>query len=437
MRLSLVFPDGAPSRFAVALRSGTVATLEQRLADARRGAARRTPVEAAELLLELVALLDTHDVLTRGHSERVRAYAQSIGKQMGLRREELDLLNWAALLHDVGKLEVPHEILTRQSRPTDVEWELLRQHPGAGAELATPLRDWLGEWFGAIEEHHERWDGAGYPHRLAGTEISLAGRIVAVADVYDVITSSRSYKDACSAEAARRELSRCAGTHFDPDVVRAFLALSLAPRRVLARSVAWLAHAAVLTRVPLAPAVGAASAAAVALGTATPNVATQEPVVAAPHVSSTISHRPAPGLSTRHGATAARARATRASTRESVADDAPSLAGTDRASEPPDGPTRTTAAELPNGVSPDTGGDGADDPRDTSPPPDDPLPLDPDIVPPLEPVTDTVSEIVHEAVEIIESVVPLPPPPLPSPPPLPPPPALPTARSMPGAASPA
>jgi hypothetical protein len=106
MRLSLVFPDGAPSRFAVALRSGTVATLEQRLADARRGAARRTPVEAAKLLLELVALLDTHDVLTRGHSERVRAYAQSIGKQMGLRREELDLLNWAALLHDVGKLEV-------------------------------------------------------------------------------------------------------------------------------------------------------------------------------------------------------------------------------------------------------------------------------------------------------------------------------------------
>jgi putative nucleotidyltransferase with HDIG domain len=268
MRLSLVFPDGAPSRFRVARRSGTVATLEERLADARAADRDRTTFEAAQLLLQLVAHLDDHDRLTRGHSERVRAYAQSIGRELGLGRPELDLLNWAALLHDVGKLEVPHEVLTKQGRPTPKEWELLRRHPEAGAELAAPLRDWLGEWGDAIEEHHERWDGTGYPHGLAATDISLAGRIVAVADVYDVITSSRSYKRAGSAAAARRELARCAGTQFDPTIVRAFLAMSVRSRRVVTGPLSWLAHAPVLARVPLAPAAGVVSAAVVATGVA-------------------------------------------------------------------------------------------------------------------------------------------------------------------------
>ena len=243
-------------------------TLEERLADARAVDRDRTPVEAAQLLLQLVAHLDDHDRLTRGHSERVRAYAQSIGRELGLGRRELDLLNWAALLHDVGKLEVPHDVLTKQGQPTPEEWELLRRHPEAGAELAAPLRDWLGEWGDAIEQHHERWDGAGYPHGLAATEISLAGRIVAVADVYDVITSSRSYKRAGSAAAARQELARCAGTQFDPTIVRAFLSMSVRSRRIVTGPLSWLAHAPVLARVPLGPAAGVVSAAAVATGVA-------------------------------------------------------------------------------------------------------------------------------------------------------------------------
>ena len=267
MRLSLVFPDGAPSRFRIALRTGTVTTLEERLADARRGEPSRTPVQAARLLLELVAHLDDHDPLTRGHSERVRAYAQSIGRELRLDRRELDLLNWAALLHDIGKLEVPHEILAKKGRPTEEEWEVLRGHPSAGAQLAAPLSPWLGEWSAAIEEHHERWDGAGYPRGLAGDEISLAGRIVAVADVFDVITSSRSYKQSGSVLEARQELSRCAGTQFDPDVVRAFLAISVRQGR-LAAPLSWLAHAAVLARVPVTQATSglSAGAAAVAVG---------------------------------------------------------------------------------------------------------------------------------------------------------------------------
>jgi putative nucleotidyltransferase with HDIG domain len=266
MRLSLLFPDGAPSRFRIALRTGTVSTLEEKLAEARPGRADRAPVHAAQLLLELVAHLDEHDALTRGHSERVRAYAQSIGRELGLAGRDLDLLNWAALLHDIGKLDVPHEILTKSGRPTEEEWEILRGHPSAGARLAAPLREWLGDWSSAIEEHHERWDGGGYPRGLAGTEISLAGRIVAVADVFDVITSSRSYKQSGSVAEARQELARCAGAQFDPEVVRAFLAISVRQGR-LAAPLAWLAHATVLLRVPVTPAGGlSAGAAAVAVG---------------------------------------------------------------------------------------------------------------------------------------------------------------------------
>ncbi|HEY3614440.1 MAG TPA: HD domain-containing phosphohydrolase, partial [Gaiellales bacterium] len=203
LKLALVFPDEAPSRFRTALTAGTTDDLEHRLAEARAGRESDTPAEAAERLLGFVAALSVHDSLTRGHSERVRAYSQMIAKELRLGRADVDRLNWAALLHDVGKLEVPAEILTKPGRPSDDEWQLIRSHPELGARLAEPLRTWLGEWTDAIRDHHERWDGKGYPKGDAGDDISLAGRIVAVADVFDVITSARSYKDSGSAVDAR------------------------------------------------------------------------------------------------------------------------------------------------------------------------------------------------------------------------------------------
>ena len=179
--------------------------------------------QAAEILLQLVAALDVHDRITRGHAERVRGYAASLGRQIGLSEDDLDRLNWSALLHDVGKLEIDAEILNRPGRPTDDEWKELRRHPLAGELLVEPLRGWLGEWIDAVGYHHENWDGSGYPRGTAGEAIPLAGRIVAIADVYDVITSVRSYKEAATPAEARAELVRCSGTQFDPRLVRAFV----------------------------------------------------------------------------------------------------------------------------------------------------------------------------------------------------------------------
>lgn len=134
---------------------------------------------------------------------------------------------------------MPAEILNKDERPTDEEWATLAEHPAHAAAHLGAMASWLGPWLGAATEHHERWDGFGYPLGLAGNEISLAGRIVAVADAYDTMTSKRSYKPAIAPELAKRELVDSAGTHFDPEIVRAFLNVSLG-RRWMGGFVTWL-----------------------------------------------------------------------------------------------------------------------------------------------------------------------------------------------------
>jgi hypothetical protein len=260
LKLSLVFPDQTPSRFKTAMRAGSTKKLESRMAELKDGGG--TPVEFAALLLELVAALNSHDRVTRGHCERVRSYAVLIGQELGLSTEQLDLLNWSALLHDVGKLSVPAAILNKPGRPDEEEWQLLKAHPLYGETLVAPLRQWLGEWADAVGYHHERWDGAGYPRGLEGTSIPLPGRIVAVADVYDVITSARSYKEAGSAASGREEISRCAGSQFDPRVVRAFLGVPLRRMRLIMGPVSWLSHAPILSQIPFG-AIGSAVTGAV------------------------------------------------------------------------------------------------------------------------------------------------------------------------------
>ena len=248
LKLSLVFPDQTPSRFKTAMRAGSTKNLEARMQQLRDAGA--SPAESSAVLLELVAALNSHDRVTRGHSERVRAYAVLIGEELGLSTDELDLLNWSALLHDVGKLSVPREILNKPGRPDEEEWQVLRAHPLLGEKLVEPLRKWLGHWADAVGYHHERWDGAGYPRGVEGESIPLPGRIVAVADAYDVITSARSYKESGSALEGREEVSRCAGRQFDPRVVRAFLGVSIGRMRLVMGPLSWLSHAPFLSQIP-------------------------------------------------------------------------------------------------------------------------------------------------------------------------------------------
>ncbi|HUZ70359.1 MAG TPA: HD-GYP domain-containing protein [Candidatus Saccharimonadales bacterium] len=227
LNLSLLFPDRAPKRFAVARRVGRPRDLQRQLQEARDRGIEGGEVAYMQRVLELVAALSVHDRQTRGHSERVRVFADLIADEMNLGVADRARLRWASLLHDIGKLVVPSEILSKPARLNEAEMTAVQRHPEEGARLIGPLRAWLGEWGDAVVQHHERYDGKGYPFRLAGDQISLGGRIVAVADSYEVMTAVRPYRKPVSVSAARAELVKCSGSQFDPVVVRAFLNISM------------------------------------------------------------------------------------------------------------------------------------------------------------------------------------------------------------------
>ncbi len=240
LKMTMVFPDRAPKRFAMVWKSGSTRDLARRVEEARTQGIGDEPVVAAEKILALAGALNAHDRLTRGHGERVRVLTDLIAEELDLPTHDRDRLRWSALLHDIGKLTVHPDILNKPDQLDYEEWEVIKTHPLEGARLTAPLAGWLGEWANTIAEHHEKYDGTGYPRGLKGDEISLGGRIVAVADCYDTMTTARSYKSSMTPKAARAELAACAGSQFDPKVVRAFLDVSIGRLRPVAGPLAWL-----------------------------------------------------------------------------------------------------------------------------------------------------------------------------------------------------
>lgn len=175
-----------------------------------------------EALRTLAAAIEMRDDYTGGHVERVARYAVSTGRELGLSGEELRHLWVGALLHDVGKIAVPDAILRKPGSLTTEEYAVIRRHPEIGAEIMG-RSSFLAPGIPAALHHQERWDGAGYPAGLRGEEISLQGRIIAVVDTYDAISTTRPYREQRTVQEAYAELRRCAGTQFDPRVVEAFI----------------------------------------------------------------------------------------------------------------------------------------------------------------------------------------------------------------------
>lgn len=189
----------------------------------------RDPKERIEACISpsvksLVVATETRDTYTAGHNFRVAMYALRLGEELGIGPEQLRALAQGTVVHDVGKIQIPDAILNKPGRLSPDERTVIESHPVVGYEMCKRV-GFMKEELDVIRHHHERWDGAGYPDRLAGDAIPLLARITAVADVYDALTSTRSYRTAWTHEAAMEHLSEGAGTQFDPACVKAWTEL--------------------------------------------------------------------------------------------------------------------------------------------------------------------------------------------------------------------
>lgn len=212
---------------------------ERHLAQARiiyDSARKAGPTVSIALLERLSKLLEARDAYTHGHSQRVARHAERIARAMHIPAVEVAKIRTAAAVHDVGKLYTPREILNNPGRLTDAEFAVIKRHPGDGADMLAAVGD--PEIAAMVRHHHERMDGQGYPDGLVGSDIPLGARIIAVADTFDAITSSRSYRSAGTHKKALDILSNEAGSQLDGAAVAAFLG-----RYSARRSVAWFAFA--------------------------------------------------------------------------------------------------------------------------------------------------------------------------------------------------
>lgn len=173
------------------------------------------------MVKSLVFAIEAKDRYTRGHSERVSTYAMLMGKQIGLSKKEYDDLKWASILHDIGKIGIPESVLNKQGVLTAAEYDIIKRHPEKGCKIIKPVEQ-LKDSLPSVMYHHEHYDGRGYPHGLKGDEIPVAARIIAIADTFDAINSSRAYRAAKSGEKALTAIDALAGSQLDPQFVELF-----------------------------------------------------------------------------------------------------------------------------------------------------------------------------------------------------------------------
>ncbi|MBN1898110.1 MAG: GAF domain-containing protein [Spirochaetes bacterium] len=170
----------------------------------------------------LTAAIDAKDPTTRGHSERVTKYSVLLAKALKLPSQEVERIQLSALLHDIGKIGVDEDILRKPARLTDAEFKEIQRHPVIGEEIMKPIIA-MKIILPGIRNHHERWDGKGYPDGLAGEKIPFFGRLIALADAFDAITSDRPYRKKRKIKIALDEIKRCSGSQFDPELARVFI----------------------------------------------------------------------------------------------------------------------------------------------------------------------------------------------------------------------
>jgi len=169
--------------------------------------------------------LDAKDKYTHGHSLRVTLYSLALAKALNLNDELLEEIETTGLLHDIGKIAIPEKILLKPGKLTDEEYEIIKTHPELGTKLVGGIDKLklISNW---LKHHHERYDGKGYPEGLAGEDIPILSRIIAIADTYDAMTSSRAYRSALLHQDAIDEIKRCSGTQFDSELVKLFVSIS-------------------------------------------------------------------------------------------------------------------------------------------------------------------------------------------------------------------
>ncbi len=170
----------------------------------------------------LISVINAKDRYTYAHTERIVIYTQLIADKLELCEEDRRILKYGAYLHDIGKIQIPTEVLNKKMKLSDEEWSMMKKHPENGAEIIEPVQSLQGV-MPLILHHHERYNGTGYPKKLKGEEIPYLARMLSVVDSFDAMTSNRPYKQSMSFDDALRELKDCSGTQFDPDIVDSFI----------------------------------------------------------------------------------------------------------------------------------------------------------------------------------------------------------------------